>query len=223
LTLLHWRSPSQARWVPVLDTTQLARLASGRKTETYWPVAVAQDRFHCIILKGGDKNPYFPRPLLSDFEFHIPVSAPPKQSRTTADGDAMDEDGDEDGEDPDVVQSRALEAGFLLHTLRAAQLRDLVASTATSAASTSRAELTRHVLEADKSLLQLLAAECRAGEERGMKALELVGLMRDRSGRMIEAAQKVATRFGRDVLGQKIMELGERRLVGLDGDEDDES
>jgi chromosome transmission fidelity protein 4 len=32
---------------------------------------------------------------------------------------------------------------------------------------------------------------------------------------MLEAAGKVATRFRRDILGDKIRELAERRLVGL--------
>ncbi|KAK5112834.1 DNA polymerase alpha accessory factor Mcl1, partial [Cryomyces antarcticus] len=83
-----------------------------------------------------------------------------------------------------------------------------------------RTELSRRELEVDKMLLQLLAAECREGEDRGMKALEVVGLMRDRSGRMLEAAGKVAARFGRDILGEKITQLAERRLVGLNDDDD---
>ena len=76
LTLLHWRTPGQAKWVPLLDTKQLERLRSGKKEETYWPVAVAADKFHAIILKGGEKSPYFPRPLLSEFDFNIPVVRP---------------------------------------------------------------------------------------------------------------------------------------------------
>lgn len=51
LVCLHWRQGGQAKWVPLLDTKRLERLASGKKEESYWPVAVAQDKFHCIILK----------------------------------------------------------------------------------------------------------------------------------------------------------------------------
>lgn len=51
LVCVHWRQAGQAKWVPLLDTRLLERLASGRKEESYWPVAVAQDKFHCIILK----------------------------------------------------------------------------------------------------------------------------------------------------------------------------
>ena len=51
LVLLHWRLSGQAKWVPLLDTRQLDRLASGKKEESYWPVAVSQEKFCCIILK----------------------------------------------------------------------------------------------------------------------------------------------------------------------------
>lgn len=47
-----------------------------------------------------------------------------------------------------------------------------------------------------------------------MRALETVSLMRDRTGRMIEAAVKVAERYGRNVLGEKIREIGEERISG---------
>jgi chromosome transmission fidelity protein 4 len=56
LVLQHWREAGQARWTPLLDTRTLERLAGGRKTESYWPVAVAQDKFHCIILKVGSPD-----------------------------------------------------------------------------------------------------------------------------------------------------------------------
>ena len=74
-------------------------------------------------------------------------------------------------------------------------------------------------IEIDKTLIQMIAVECREGEERGMRALEMVSLMKDRTGRMIEAAGKVAERYGRTVLGEKIREVGELRLVNVDDDE----
>jgi chromosome transmission fidelity protein 4 len=70
-------------------------------------------------------------------------------------------------------------------------------------------------LEIDKTLLQMMAVECREGEERGMRALEIVSLMKDRTGKMIEAAGKVAERYGRTVLGEKIREVGEEKLLGV--------
>lgn len=228
LTLLHWRQPSRASWVPLLDTKLLPRLASGRKHESYFPIAVADNRFHCIILKGGDQYPYFPRPLLSEFDFSVPLtSAPPKAKANNKAKAADGEDDDEDvfsendmdvaGEGEETSESRKLEQQFMLRGVQAAQVQDLVESTSGSHA--QRAVLARLEVEIDKTLLQLLAMECREGEERGMRALEMVELMRDRTGRMIEAAGKVAERYGRTILGDKIREVGEKRVNGMDFDE----
>ncbi|KAI0016641.1 WD40 repeat-like protein [Xylariomycetidae sp. FL0641] len=212
LTLLHWRQPSRASWVPLLDTKLLPRLASGRKTETYFPIAVADNKFHCIILKGGDKYPYFPRPLLSEFDFSVPLSSEPPKKKV--DPDSM-EDGTPEPEDEES-ETRKLEQQYLLKGIAAAQLQDL--ADATSGSHAQRSALARLELDIDKTLLQFLALECREGEDRGMRALELVELMRDRTGRMVEAAGKVAERYGRSVLGDKIRELGERRLNAMDED-----
>ncbi len=210
LTLPHWRTPSQAAWIPVLDTKLLSRLASGRKTETYFPVAVADNKFHCIILKGGDQYPYFPRPLLSEFDFEIPLSSKPNKPDTREDDD-MDEDaagGDE---------LKKLESEFVLKSLLTAQQQDLIDFTKSTNA--QRTALARMEVDIDKTLLKMIAAECRGGEERGMRALEMVNLMKDRNGKMIDAAGKVAERYGRTVLGEKIREVGETRLLaGMDED-----
>jgi chromosome transmission fidelity protein 4 len=124
--------------------------------------------------------------------------------------DAM-ENGEENGTTVEDEREK-LEETFVRGSLDAALLVDLVE--ATSSTHTQRSELARKEVEIDKALLQLLAVECREGEERGMKALELVELMRDGSGRMIEAAVKIAERYGRTVLGEKIREVGERRMAG---------
>lgn len=203
LVLQHWRTPGQAQWVPLLDTKLLDRLAGGRKEETYWPVAVAQDKFHCIILKGGDQYPYFPRPLLTEFDFKIPCST---STAPEAEGDVS------------ISEGPKLEEMFVRNSLMLSLLEDLVS--ATNATHSQRTELSRREVEVDKSLLQLLNAECREGEERGMKALEVVGLMRDRGGKMIEAAGKVAGRYGRTVLQEKIGELAEKRLMGVANGDD---
>ncbi|KOS22314.1 Minichromosome loss protein 1 [Escovopsis weberi] len=240
LTLLHWRHPSRASWIPLLDTRLLSRLASGRKHETYFPIAAAENKFHCIILKGGDQYPYFPRPLLSEFDFSIPLtglksssssSSKSKSKAKDKDPDSMDHDrpsdnDDDDDNDDDVddneeqqehAETRRLEQDFLLKGIQAAQLRDLIDASAANHA--QRSQLSRVELDIDKALLQLLAAECRQGEDRGMRALEMVELMRDRTGRMMEAACKVAERYGRTILGDKIREVGERRANGEDEDD----
>ncbi|KAI1765836.1 WD40 repeat-like protein [Hypoxylon sp. FL1150] len=223
LTLLHWRQPSKASWIPLLDTKLLPRLASGRKTETYFPIAVADSKFHCIILKGGDQYPYFPRPLLSEFDFSIPLTSEPPKPKKKSNPDAMDEDGASEPEDDDEEsETRKLEQQYLLKGIAAAQLQDLVESSSSGGGSSAqRSGLARLELEIDKTLLQFLAVECREGEDRGMRALELVRLMRDRTGRMVEMAGKVAERYGRTVLGEKIREVGEQRVGGMDDDDDD--
>lgn len=130
----------------------------------------------------------------------------------------MDVDDADDAADADQAdsaatsESRKLEQAFLLRGIQAAQLSDLVE--ATSSTHAQRSALGRLEVEIDKALLQLLAVECREGEDRGMRALEMVELMRDRTGRMIEAAGKVAERYGRGILGEKIREVGEKRVGG---------
>lgn len=204
LILLHWRTPGQAKWVPLLDTKLLPRLQDGKKEESYWPVAVANNKFHCIILKGGEEYPYFPRPLLSDFDFRIPISTLPS---------ANDEE-----DEPHNNELANLESSYALASLNHLLHSDLVTNTQASHA--QRTEMPLLEREVDKVLLQMLAAECREGEERGLKALEIAGLMKDRTGKMLEAAGKVAARFRRDVLAEKIAEMAERRVVGLVDDDE---
>ncbi|KAI5302715.1 hypothetical protein KEM56_000423 [Ascosphaera pollenicola] len=207
LVLQHWRQPSQARWVPVLDTKLLDRLQTGRKKESYWPVAVAQDSFHCIILKGEDKHPYFPRPLFSEFSFEMPISTTPARA--------------DEADDASVAAARKshddLEQSLVQLSLLATLAEDRLAA---SEMPKSGMNAQRKIeVEIDKVLLQLMAAECREGEERGMKALELVTLMRDQSGRMLDAARKVAMRYNRSLLDDRIRELAEKKLSG---DQDDQ-
>jgi len=239
---LHWRRPSRAVWVPLLDTRQLARLASGKKRESYFPIAVADNKFHCIILKGGDQYPYFPRPLLSEFEFAVPLGGPKKKKKSKSkkpkkkkqrdmdddlDMDAVEEEeessseevSDEETEEgAESKENRALHQAYLLKGLLASQLADLLEEDSDllgrTVAAQQRATLARLELDIDKTLLQMLAVECREGEHRGPRALEAVKLMRDRSGKMVEAAGKVAERYDRRLLGEKIREEGERRLLG---------
>lgn len=206
LVLTSWRIPGQARWTPLLDTKLLTRLRDGKREESYWPVAVADQKFHCIILKGGDQYPSFPRPLLSEFDLEIPIGRPPNPP---ADDEA-------DGETSTALQEYRLQEQYVRNTVLASLHEDLVASHGAHASHADKVELSRREIEIDKVLLQLLAAECREGEDHGMKALELVRLMRDRGGKMVEAAGKVAARWGRTVLESKIRELGERRLGGLE-------
>jgi chromosome transmission fidelity protein 4 len=237
LTLLHWRTPGQARWVPMLDTALLSRLSSGQKQESYWPVAVANRKFHCIILKGQDKYPYFPRPILSEFEFLIPLTSVGNSKGKSAgkqrDPDEMSDDDDEDqetngkGKEGESEQSR-LEHTLILTSTLHAQLKSNLTHSNTSAHQLTL--LSDLEVQINRTLLQLLGLECLAGEDRGMKALEIVGLFKGEDedgqggrtkGKMLDLASKVATRYGREVLGEKIREVAERRMAGVGEDEDE--
>lgn len=112
--------------------------------------------------------------------------------------------------------TKKLEQQYLLKGLEASLLSDLVENT--SASHSQRAELGRKEVEVDKVLLQIINAECMEGEERGMKVLELVGLLS--SDKMVEAAVKIASRYGRNVLEQKIREVAEQRLMEAMDDDD---
>jgi chromosome transmission fidelity protein 4 len=220
LTLLGWRKEGQARWVPMLGTNLLPRNKSGKREERYWPVAVANRRFHCIILKGQDRYPYFPRPILSEFDFAIPISSPPADKddmdAMEQDEDDMDEDGN--GKKKTQDQQSELEQKYLLSTVLRTQLASTLSSTRPTPS--QRNALNELDVTIDRTLLQMLGLECLAGEERGMKALEIVTLMRDANGKMLDLAAKVATRYNREVLREKINELADRRAVALD--EEDE-
>jgi len=69
--------------------------------------------------------------------------------------------------------------------------RNFVSLQGKHARHTDRTEVARREIEVDKLLLRLLAAEWREAEDRGMKALEIVKMMRDRRGKIVEAASKV--------------------------------
>ena len=175
-------------------------------------MAVAQNAFHCIILKGGDKYPYFPRPLLSEFEFNIPISTIPRQ----------ESNGDDENTDMDGFTARStfykLQESFVRENVTLSLLEDCAEAPEGTAA--QETERRRKEVEIDKILLQLLAVECREGEEKSMKAYELVTLMKDRSGKMLDAASKVAQRYDRTMLVEKIRALAEKRLMGEEDDDD---
>lgn len=186
LILQHWRQPGQSRWVPILDTRSLERLAGGGKEESYWPVAVAQDKFHCIILKGGEKYPYFPRPLLSEFDFKVPIGS--SSTLSTAN----------DPSNP----APAHEETVVRQTLFLSLLEDFVGDrVATANEGHQRSQRENAV---DKALLQLLALECK--EDHGEKALELCSMFAQ-PRRTLELAIKVALKYNRGVLAGKIGEM----------------
>ncbi|KAJ4287545.1 DNA polymerase alpha accessory factor Mcl1 [Kalmusia sp. IMI 367209] len=226
LTLLHWRTNGQARWVPMLDTKCLSRRAGGGKQESYWPVCVARDVdgkhvFHCMIVKGSEKYPTNPPPMLSEFPLEVPLSSSVDKAREqekSRDDEAMSDDEDAPSKKPENKQQQH-EQDYILSSTLHAQLSESLSHTRPTAH--QKQDLVNLEVQIDRSLLQLLGLECLAGEDRGMKALELVTLMRDANGKMLDLAGKVAQRYGREVLSEKIRDLAEKRM--LDEEEEGEA
>jgi chromosome transmission fidelity protein 4 len=72
LSLLHRsRRPGQARWIPALEGVRVERREG--KQESYWPVSVSANQLHCIFLKGEEKGPAFPTPLMQELPLQFPT------------------------------------------------------------------------------------------------------------------------------------------------------
>ncbi|KAG9026461.1 hypothetical protein FRB95_008833 [Tulasnella sp. JGI-2019a] len=122
----RFRRPTQGRWVPALDTNLLSRKVG--KSETYWPVGLSGKDFLCIILKGGDKEPGFPRPMIQEIEVHMPMLT------------------------MDTPQGQA-EERLLREWIQVLMLRDAHKDLAPSSSDIAKREL-----QMDKELIQLLQA-----------------------------------------------------------------
>lgn len=138
--LSRWRSPLQAKWVPLLDADVRVREVGGKGDLKVWPLGLHGDNLNCIISRS--QFPPYPLPLPSELEVRIPLK-----------------EAAEDTEDPEEELVRAKTMGELLGETLAndGEIFD-----------DDEDRLEGYALAYDRALLKLIVAAC--SEEKSAQA-----------------------------------------------------
>ncbi|KAF7727677.1 hypothetical protein EC973_007232 [Apophysomyces ossiformis] len=147
MCVLHrQRRPGQAAWVPVFDGEAIAD--AREKTERYWPVGLLRDRIMCLILRGNNEYPFFPRPAVSDIELQMPTLE-------------------------NHTDSGKLEEQYLRTHIMTLHERDEAEATGTE--DEYFREFSKADMDMDKALLQLIQLACKA--DKVQRALDLASAL----------------------------------------------
>ncbi|KAH8119330.1 WD40 repeat-like protein [Phellopilus nigrolimitatus] len=143
MMLEHFRFTAQGSWAVLLDATQLARRAG--KDESYWPIGVTKSIMMCIILKGREGYPGFPRPLAQEIDMTMPYL---------------------DMDDPEAQKAeRVAREGILLDHLRDALDEDTLTSE----------DISKTELDLDKELILVIQLACKHDRlQRALDAAKLL-------------------------------------------------
>ncbi|KAI8878293.1 WD40 repeat-like protein, partial [Backusella circina FSU 941] len=140
------RRPNQGAWVPVFNGVRHAQTI--QKTERYWPVGLLNDKLMCVIVRGSNQYPFFPRPIVSDIELEMPVV----------------------NTDP---QTAKLEEQYLRNLTATLHERD--EAEATQQEDEYATEFRNADVEIDKTLLQLIQQACKS--DKSARALDLSNVL----------------------------------------------
>ncbi|KAI7887198.1 WD40 repeat-like protein [Lichtheimia hyalospora FSU 10163] len=73
VSVLHrQRMMGQSSWVPIFDGQAVAH--AHQRTERYWPIGLMRNELMCLVIKGINKAPYFPRPPVDNMGLRMPTT-----------------------------------------------------------------------------------------------------------------------------------------------------
>ncbi|QLL32055.1 hypothetical protein HG536_0C02240 [Torulaspora globosa] len=221
LLLSKWRSPSESRWLPVLDANMELWKMSGGKNNTQihvWPLGLNYDTLNCILVKGKNIWPEFPLPLPSEMEMRIPIlvksriveeeeKRKSKSEDTIGEGTSDGAGGGQQNEEIAIPPTMAAEEELLRSKVLSDLLKDSIENDGEVFGNENEI-LSSLNWSYDKALLRLFAGAC--AEQNMEMATSLVKEIKQ--DKALIAATKIAERAELPVLVKKINETREARF-----------